>query len=160
MPMGVISEITQGWAYQHSVVMWISLFLTWHNEPINNVQQDDLQTSISFLTRSVYVLLTSQSIAQYTMRHDNCCASTWEVTAYGFLITWSILSKIQTKHTHSSPVAPHSSPVRARYWVSFVYSNSDFAFCLRHCSGVQYRVIMGRVVTVPECIWLVRPADI
>ena len=43
---------------------YIILFLTRHNEPINDDKNDDLYTSSPCVTRSVFVLLmTSQSIA-------------------------------------------------------------------------------------------------
>ena len=43
---------------------YVILFLTWHNESINDYKTDDLYTSSSCLTRSVLVLLMmSQSIA-------------------------------------------------------------------------------------------------
>ena len=42
---------------------YITLFLTWHNDSINDDKNDDLHTSSPCLTRSVFVLLvTSQSI--------------------------------------------------------------------------------------------------
>ena len=42
---------------------YIILFLTWHNESINDAKNEDLYTSSPCLIRSLYVLLmTSQSI--------------------------------------------------------------------------------------------------
>ena len=45
---------------------YIILFLTWHNESINNAKNEDLHTSSPCLTRSLYVtLMTSQSIGDH-----------------------------------------------------------------------------------------------
>ena len=54
---------------------YITLFLTWHNESINDYKNDELYTSSPCLTRSVFVLLmTSQSIADdVTMTRQLWC---------------------------------------------------------------------------------------
>ena len=59
---------------------YIILFLTWHNESINNDKNDDLYTSSPCLTCSVFVpLMTSKSIADDVTMVRQCDAITWKV---------------------------------------------------------------------------------
>ena len=62
----------------------IILFLTRHNESINDAKKEDLHTSSPCLTRSLYVLLmtsqmTHNRLAMTSQWPDNYDANTWQV---------------------------------------------------------------------------------
>ena len=59
--MEINTKMTFEWVHEQFVTRVHTLFLTQHDESINGDTNDDLQTSVPCLTRSLYVLLmTSQ----------------------------------------------------------------------------------------------------